>query len=319
MRAVRVRPAGRPPPRSWNDLADAAASSSTVLAPFRGLLQHGDSNFVAQRVAFIQFLPMVATIAPVAAGDAPGSVIDILALEVAEAFKQPQADVAAIRDRVAQVIFCCGTGRAAIGPYVVSLEQLRDEFRQRAERAREIVAISRSGYTDIGKTKVAGWLKGRWRSPEDAEGRVANLTELLTEDIRQRGDKRIGDAATVAARFMESVRSNAGMARGLQKSRRPTSCRPRTLIFPTSGLTPRSTRWEIWRCSGADCVLRITCSACPGLILRRALRKPGFPRARVTASCALVNVSNVGAGAEQQARYWVIIRCPSIQESAMCD
>jgi hypothetical protein len=193
---------------------------------FEELLQHGDSALVARRVAFIQSLPMVATIASVAAGDAPGSVIDILALEVTEAFKQPRADVVAIRDRVAQVIFRCGTGRATIGPYVASLEQLRDEFRRHAERAREIVALSRSSYIDIGKTKVAGWLKGRWRSPEDAEGRVANLTGLLAEDIRQRGDKRIADAATVAARFMVSVRANASVAQGMQKEPSPDMLLP---------------------------------------------------------------------------------------------
>jgi len=135
---------------------------------FEELLRHGDTAVVAQRVAFFQSLPMVASIMPATADDAPGSIIDILAFEVAEAFKDPNADALAIRDRLGQRLFRCETGRAAVGPYFASLTQIGDEFRRREELNREIVAISRSRYIDMGKSLVADWLKGQWREPAGA-------------------------------------------------------------------------------------------------------------------------------------------------------
>jgi hypothetical protein len=59
---------------------------------FEELLRYGDRASVAQRVAFFQSLPIVASITPATGDDAPGSIIDILAFEIAGAFKEPQAD-----------------------------------------------------------------------------------------------------------------------------------------------------------------------------------------------------------------------------------
>jgi hypothetical protein len=155
---------------------------------------------------------MVASITPITTDDAPGSVLDMLIFEVAEAFKDPDASVVTIRDRVMQRLVRCQTGRQAIGPYVASLEQITEEFRRREEVNREIIAISYSRYIDIGKSKVVDWLKGQWRETQDAERRLAKMSQDLAEDIRQHGDKRISDASAIAIRFIDSVRSNAGMA-----------------------------------------------------------------------------------------------------------
>lgn len=193
---------------------------------FEELLRYGDSAVVAQRVAFFQSLPMVASIARATDDDAPGSIVDILTFEAVEAFKAPHADAVAIRDQVRRILFRCGTGRTAIAPYAVSLQQMRAEFRRREEYTREIIAISRSRYIDIGRTKVVDWLKGRWREPEDAERRLAIMSQRLADDIRQRGDKRIQNASMTATRFMDSVRSNAGMARSARKYPPPDKLLP---------------------------------------------------------------------------------------------
>ncbi len=183
---------------------------------FEELLRHADKALVEQRIAFFQALEMVGWVRPAMGGDTPGSIVDILALEVAEAFAQPRADAVVVRDRVAHTIFHCGPGRHAIAPYVAYLEHMQDEFRRRGEQNRETVAISRSNYVDIGSTKVADWLKGRWRTEEDAEQRLAQMAEALAADIGTRGDRRIPDAAMAAARFFDSVRATAGIAQTTQ-------------------------------------------------------------------------------------------------------
>jgi len=179
---------------------------------FEELLRHGDDAVVDQRVKFFRSLPIVASIAPVTGDDAPGSIVDIFAFEVAEAFKDPDANTVTIRDRVRQKLFRCQTGEKAVGPFAAYLGPMREEFRRREETSREIVAISQSTYLGVGKTKMAGWLKGQWRSPEDAERRVTRMTELLADDVGQRGDKRIADPSAVAMQFMETVRAEARKA-----------------------------------------------------------------------------------------------------------
>jgi hypothetical protein len=184
---------------------------------FEELLRHGDNAVVARRIAFFRSLSMIASIAPIATDGALGSVLDILIFEVAEAFKDPHASSITIRDRVMQKLFRYKKGSEVVGPYVAFLGPMREEFRRREELNREIVAISRSRYIDIGKTKVTDWLKGRWREPEDAEKRLASMSRQLADDIRKHGDKRISDASAIATRFIDSVRSNAGMAQGSRK------------------------------------------------------------------------------------------------------
>jgi hypothetical protein len=172
---------------------------------FEELLRHGSDAVVDQRVKFFRSLPLVASIASITADDAPGSIVDILAFEVAEAFEDPDANPVTIRDRVRRRLFCCQAGEKAVGPFATYLGPMREEFRRREEADREIVAISQSTYLGVGKTKMAGWLKGQWRSPQDAEQRVTRMTQLLADDISRRGDKRIADPSAPAIRFMDSV------------------------------------------------------------------------------------------------------------------
>jgi hypothetical protein len=185
---------------------------------FEELLRYRDEAAVAERVAFFRSLPVVAWTASAGADNTPGAITDILTFEAAEAFKAPDIDATAIRDRVAPGLFRCGTGREAIQPFVDRLGELQIAFWQSEERSRAIVAIAGSNYIDVGKTRVTDLRNGRWRSKEDAERRLASMGAILTEDIQKHGDRRIDDPAYVVAQFLEDVRlqTEAAQAQGIQ-------------------------------------------------------------------------------------------------------
>jgi hypothetical protein len=185
---------------------------------FEELLRYRDEAAVAERVAFFRSLPVVAWIASAVADNTPGAITDILTFEAAEAFKAPDMDAAAIRDRVAPGLFRCGTGHEAIQPFMDHFGKLQIAFWQSEERSRAIVSIAGSNYIDVGKTRVIDWRNGRWRSKEDAERRLASMGAILTEDIQKHGDKRIDDPAYVVAQFLDGVRlqAEAAQARDIQ-------------------------------------------------------------------------------------------------------
>ena len=172
------------------------------------LLQHRDDSVVANRVKFLQSLPIVAWIRCSTGLPAIGSVVDIFAAEVAAALKMPGAGRVAVRNCAAKVIFDVGAGAQAMAPYVDIWRDLRAILWTREERAREIVAISRSEFVDIDETKVVDWLAGEIRSPADARRQLSVLRARLADDIALRGDKRIPDPTLVANAFFDEVEEN---------------------------------------------------------------------------------------------------------------
>jgi hypothetical protein len=210
---------------------------------FEEVLSHDNSDVVKDRIAFFQSLPSVAWIASVQGNDVPGSIIDVSAFEVAEAFSQPRARAIEIRDRVAQELFNYGTGRQAIEPFIVLLREVPEEFRRRKERTREIVAIAHSTYLDLKKTKVKDWLNGRVRPFRETEERLANMTRLLADDIRQRGDKRISDSETAAKRFIDDIQTTGQKALTGTKKPSPSALLPEEI--DPSEIGPETTLEDI--------------------------------------------------------------------------
>jgi hypothetical protein len=181
------------------------------------LLQHDGESVVAARIGFLQCLPMVAWIdsfgCPMVAwidsfgcATVPGTIADITVHEVVAAYQVPDADGLAVRDAVAKKIFRIDSGARAIAPFLAQWGLLKSFFQYRQERTRDIVAISRSDFTGISKTKVVDWLKGNLRSPEDVDRQLGALYRRLAGDIERRGDKRIANPTVSAARFLEDVK-----------------------------------------------------------------------------------------------------------------
>jgi hypothetical protein len=169
------------------------------------LFSHGREDVVAQRVAYLQSLPMVAALSSFQRDDVIGTVVDLQAFEVAAAFDNPAADMLTVRGEVAKSMFRLVSGADLVRPFLQNWSQLRQAFAEREARNGEIVAISRSNFTDNSDDKIVDLLKGTVRAPDDIQRQFQRLHGNLSADIKERGDKRILDAESSSRAFLEEV------------------------------------------------------------------------------------------------------------------
>ena len=172
------------------------------------LLRYKDLDVARARFRFLQSLPAVAWIAGYTDQGLPGSVVDILAYEVAAAVEHPELDASAIRDLVRPKLCVFGSGEQMLAMIDEGRwEYLRVAFEEQEKRSRAIVAISRATHFDVSQERVSTFLNGKLRSPEDTARMLAWLRRSLQDQIATRGDRRIDDPATIASDFMNEITS----------------------------------------------------------------------------------------------------------------
>jgi hypothetical protein len=170
------------------------------------LFSHAREDTVAQRVAYLQWLPMVASVNSFQKEDIIGTVIDLQSFEVAAAFNNLEADVRAVRDEAAKTMFRFTSGADLVRPFLQNWSELRQAFAERQPRSGEVVAISRSNFAGNSHVKIVDLLKGGLRAPEDTQRQFQRMHEKLSTDIKERGDKRILDPEASSQTFLEEVR-----------------------------------------------------------------------------------------------------------------
>lgn len=207
------------------------------------LLLHDDEAVVAERVAFLRSLPLVARVSSLVDDALPGSVVDITAREVAAAFKSPEADAADVQHSVAPRMFHLGPGSSVIAPFMANWRELQPLLRERQARNRDIVAIDASDFTGVSDTKASQWLNGKLRSPEEIERQLGILHDRLSEDMRHRGDKRIVDPASSAFGFLEGVRQTGFAA--LSATSNPVAQLLRALKVDVADIRPEMTMADL--------------------------------------------------------------------------
>jgi len=134
-----------------------------------------------------------------------GTVISLMAAEVHAAHKSGCTDAVEVRNLVRPSLLKVGTGAEAMGPFA-EWRQFRHLWREHETEQQEIVAISRSGaipqFTKMSLGKIRRY---RLTKPEEGLAQLSTMVGALASDIKQRGDKRIGDPGNVAARFASQV------------------------------------------------------------------------------------------------------------------
>ncbi len=170
------------------------------------LFSHAREDIVAQRIAYLQSLSMVAAVASFRKEDVIGTVMDVQSFEGAAAFNNPASDVLAVRDEAAKSMFRFASGSDLVRPFLQNWSELRKAFAERQPRNGEVVAISRSDFVGDSDEKIVDLLKGTVRAPEDIQRQFQRLHGKLSTDIKERGDKRIVNPEGSSQTFLEEVR-----------------------------------------------------------------------------------------------------------------
>jgi hypothetical protein len=89
------------------------------------LFSYRREDVVAQRVAYLQSLPMVAAVASFRKDGIIGTVIDLQSFEVAAAFNNSEADVMTVRDEAAKSMFRLTSGADLVRPFLQQWTELR--------------------------------------------------------------------------------------------------------------------------------------------------------------------------------------------------
>lgn len=175
---------------------------------FEELIKHENHRVAQDRFAFLRALPNVAWLRS-ESGQGLGSIVDLLIAECRAALRMPHCDIQRVRDSAHERLFDFGTGAQAMQPYEEIWEALRPTLWAEEKYDREVVAISRADVVDISNKKLSFYLNGTSRKREEALAMFANFTGLLSEEIRNRGDKRITNAEEVALEFYSGVAADS--------------------------------------------------------------------------------------------------------------
>jgi hypothetical protein len=177
------------------------------------LLSHGSLDVANRRLDVLRSLPATAWIRGATDPDGPpGSFIDALIREVRAAYSNTDLSCAHVRDAVRPELASIGSGEEALGRFADgSWEMLRGCFAQRQRRSRETVAIARAKHVDVSKALATTLFTGTRRSREEAARVFASLSKSLANEIRTRGDERIGSPAQVANAFVQDVMHDADL------------------------------------------------------------------------------------------------------------
>jgi hypothetical protein len=171
------------------------------------LLQHRDDSIVDDRLDLMWSLAEIAWVHPVNQPDGPATVADVLAYEVRAAFTNPEADVHSVRNLVRERMIRIGRGTDAVPRcQFEGWRQLRPVLEEQQRRAMRTAALAPKRAFGGLNVKMREWMNGQWQRPEEVGRLLLTLRESLSQEIAQKGDKRIADPAAMADEFVDELR-----------------------------------------------------------------------------------------------------------------
>lgn len=221
----------------WGELLAALGSSTTrsdalaclsAFAAQRGMLaltfhhivelaQHESADKVKARFHTLRELGPLCVVSAITC-DGPGSIVDLLALELIAAIKSPDANAASVACSVWSDALSVATGAQVSDWILPQLDVLRAHLAAGAPRKRAIAALSQSAVLDRSKDRLVP--EDRLLSPHEAKANVVALGKRLTAEVVGRRDSRAteSEAALSAAQFVRELMSdvNAVAAHGNQ-------------------------------------------------------------------------------------------------------
>lgn len=171
------------------------------------LAQHDNTDKVRARFHALRELGPLCVVSSITC-DGPGSIVDLLALELMAALESPDANAISVAGVVFSHALAVATGVQVCEWALPQLDVLRAHLAAGAARKRAIAALSQSVVLDRSKDRLS--LKFRLGSSHEAKANVAALEKRLTAEVVGRRDPRAseGEAALSAAQFVRELASD---------------------------------------------------------------------------------------------------------------
>jgi len=168
------------------------------------LIQHGNAEVARARVESLRLLPILAT----AGSDCLphlGSVVDLLALEILVALRNPALSPAEVADTVKLALFAPVAGNSICDAVLGEFNEYRGRAQEQQKRHRELAIVGQSRALD--QSEEAFLRDGKLHSSDAIDTHLDGLQERLTAEVMRRKDPRMPDSNQVAAAFVKSLRS----------------------------------------------------------------------------------------------------------------
>lgn len=197
-------------PNALARLSAFAAQGGMLALTFHHIIelaQHENTDKVNARFHALCELGQLCVVSAIT-GDGPGSIIDLLALELMAAIESPNASAESVACSVWPNALAAATGSQVSDWVLPQLDVLRAHLTADAPRKRAISALSQSVVLDRSKDRLETTV--RLVPPHQARANIAVLEMRLTAEVVDRRDPRAseGEAALSAAQFVRELKSD---------------------------------------------------------------------------------------------------------------
>lgn len=197
-------------------LSSFAAKGGMLALTFHHIIelaQHENPDKVKARFHALRELGPLCVVSAIT-GEGPGSIVDLLALELMAAIESPSADAASVARAVWPDALVAATGSQVSTWVLPQLDVLRAHLTADAPRKRAISALSQSVVLDRSTDRLPPNV--RLVPPQQAKANLAVLERRLTAEVVSRRDPRAseGEAANAASQFIRELTSDVGAISG---------------------------------------------------------------------------------------------------------
>ncbi|MCP5474949.1 MAG: hypothetical protein H7A19_08930 [Rhodanobacteraceae bacterium] len=198
-------------PQALVRLSAFAAQGGMLALTFHHILelaQHENTEKVKVRFEALCELGPLRVVSAITV-DGPGSIVDLVALELMAALKSPDANATSVADLVWPNALATATGAQVSDWVLPQLDVLRTHLTADAARRRAVSALSQSVVLDRSKERLMPNV--RLVSPHQAKANLASLEKRLTAEVVSRRDPRASEseAASSAAEFVRELTIDA--------------------------------------------------------------------------------------------------------------
>ena len=174
------------------------------------ILQHDNDTVVSGRLSLIKKFSQVAWVKPSSPEGLVGSIIDIQGTEITLLINDPNISIEKLVSKIRRGLIIYSTGESFINDMKEALLILRGHifFEKRKQKRKAISSISHVRDSKTDNIKLTVLHESRLKSPNEVEESINLLKRNLTQQLKERGDKKLENYDEYTDQFTEQVVTN---------------------------------------------------------------------------------------------------------------